>query len=91
MLRESEGYGNAGVGDGGGVVAMSIECEYMGDKRDSGIVSSIDNVLVMRVLRGVRGLGLGFTNHVSTGGVLDVYLCLGCGVWAVSRGVWFGA
>ena len=25
------------------------------------------------------GLGLGFTNSVGTGGVLDVYLCLGCG------------
>ena len=33
---------------------------------------------------GVRGewirlLGLGFTNPVETGGVLDVCLCLGCG------------
>ena len=27
----------------------------------------------------MRGLGLGFTNHVRTGGVLDVCLCLGCG------------
>ena len=25
----------------------------------------------------VRGLGLGFTNHVATGGVLDVCLCFG--------------
>ena len=25
------------------------------------------------------GLGLGFTNPVGTGGVLDVCLCLGCG------------
>ena len=28
---------------------------------------------------GMRGLGLGFTNPVGTGGVLDVFLCLGCG------------
>ena len=26
----------------------------------------------------MRGLGLGFTNPVGTGGVLDVCLCLGC-------------
>ena len=26
----------------------------------------------------MRGLGLGFTNPVRTGGVLDVSLCLGC-------------
>ena len=29
----------------------------------------------------VRGLGLAFTNPVGTGGVWDVYLCLGC--WGV--------
>ena len=28
----------------------------------------------------MRGLGLGSTNAVRTGGVLDVCLCLGCGV-----------
>ena len=27
----------------------------------------------------MRGLGLGFTKPVRTGGVLDVCLCLGCG------------
>ena len=35
-----------------------------------------------RVWRGgewIRGLGLGFTNHVGTRGVFDLYLCLGCG------------
>ena len=26
----------------------------------------------------MRGMGLGFTNHVGTGGVLDVCLCFGC-------------
>ena len=41
----------------------------------------------------MRGLGLGFTNPVRTGGVLDVCLCLDCGgvcgEWVVSfiRGV----
>ena len=29
--------------------------------------------------RGLRGLGLGSTNPVGTGGVLDVCPCLGCG------------
>ena len=27
----------------------------------------------------IRGLALGFTNHVGTGGLLDVCLCLYCG------------
>ena len=27
----------------------------------------------------MRELGLGFTNHVGTGGVLDMCLCFGCG------------
>ena len=27
----------------------------------------------------MRGLGMGFNNHVGTGGVLDVCLCFGCG------------
>ena len=27
----------------------------------------------------MRGVGLGFTSPVGTGGVLDVCLCLGCG------------
>ena len=31
------------------------------------------------VERGMRGLALGFTNPVATGGVLDVCLCFGCG------------
>ena len=38
----------------------------------------------------MRGLGLGFTNPVGTGGVLDVCLCLGCsGVGGVC-GEWVG-
>ena len=40
----------------------------------------------------VRGLGLGFTNHVGTGGVWDMGLCLGCGCMGggVGVGVWSG-
>ena len=40
----------------------------------------------------MRGLGLGFTNPVGTGGVLDVCLCCGCAgvcgewVWGLVQG-----
>ena len=36
----------------------------------------------------MRGLGLGFTNPVGTGGVLDGCLCLGCGVGGEWEGGW---
>ena len=36
----------------------------------------------------MRGLGLGFTNHVGTGGVLDVCLCFGCGGEGCVGGEW---
>ena len=85
---------NAGVGSGGGVVAVST-CGTHG----SGVLSSTGDVLEMSVVRGVgkvcdmcmclarggvggewmRELGLGFTNSVGTGGVLDMCLCFGCG------------
>ena len=32
-------------------------CEYMGDTRGSGFVSTADDVLEMSVVRGVRGVG----------------------------------
>ena len=38
----------------------------------------------------MRGLGLGFTNPVGTGGVLDVCLCFGCGVMGGVGGEWLG-
>ena len=38
----------------------------------------------------MRGLGLGFTNPVVTGGVLDVCLCLGCGGVGGVGGEWVG-
>ena len=44
----------------------------------------------------MRGLGLGFTNPMGTGGVLDMCMCLGCsgvgGEWVggLTR-VWWGA
>ena len=34
----------------------------------------------------MRGLGLGFTNPVGTGGVLDVCLCFSCGGVVVQVG-----
>ena len=36
----------------------------------------------------MRGLGLGFTNPVRTGGVLDVCLCLDCGGVGDIGGKW---
>ena len=39
----------------------------------------------------MRGLGLSFTNHVGTGGVLDVCLCVGCGGMGGVGGEWVGA
>ena len=38
----------------------------------------------------MRELGLGFTNHVGTGGVLDVCLCFGCGGVGGVGGEWVG-
>ena len=45
MVRECEGNGNAGVGDGGGVVVVSAGHERVGGTRGSGIVSSAAGVL----------------------------------------------
>ena len=82
-VRVCEADGNAGVGSGGGVVAVS-------GTRGSGVLSSTGDVLEISVLRGVGGvcdmcmclarggvggeggewmreLGLGFTNPVGTG------------------------
>ena len=38
----------------------------------------------------MRGLGLGFTNPVGTGGVLDMCLCFGCGGVGGVGGEWVG-
>ena len=38
----------------------------------------------------MRGLSLGITNHVGTGGVFDVYLCFGCGGVGGVGGKWVG-
>ena len=67
-LRECEVDGNAGVGeDGGCVVTMSADREYVGSKRGSCIVSSAADILEMSVLRWMAGVG----------GVCE--MCLGLG------------
>ena len=38
-----------------------------------------------------RGVGLGFSNPVETGGVLDVCLCFGCGCVGGVGGEWVWA
>ena len=55
MLRECEGDGNAGVGDGGCVGAGH---EYVGGTRGSSIVSSAADVLGMNVVRMMKGVGV---------------------------------
>ena len=62
-----EGDGNAGVGDGGGVVVVSAG--YVGGTRGSGIVYSAADVLGMRVARGMRGVG----------GMCEMCMCLARG------------
>ena len=57
MLRECEGDGNAGVGDGGGVVAVSVWHEYGIGTHDSGIVFSAADVLGISVVVGLEGVG----------------------------------
>ena len=54
MLRECEGDGNAGMADGGVVVVIT---GHVGGTRGSGSVSSATDVLVMGVVRGMRGVG----------------------------------
>ena len=69
-----------------------VSAEHVGGTRGSGIVSSAAELMeYVRcvcvwlgsawVKRGEwkRGLGLGFTNPVGTGEMLDVCLCFGCG------------
>ena len=53
MLRKCEGDGNVGVGDGGGVAAVSAGHEYVVGIRGSGIVSSTADVLGMNVVEGM--------------------------------------
>ena len=52
-LLECEGDGHAGVGSGGGVVAVSA---YMGGTRGSCVLASAGDVLEMSVVRGVDGV-----------------------------------
>ena len=66
MLRECAGDGNAGVGAGGCVAEVLVWCEYKGGTRGSGVVSSVDDVLEMSVVRAMRGVG----------GVCEMCMCL---------------
>ena len=55
ILREYEGYGNAGVWDGGGVWCGEYRaCDGVSG---SGSVSSAANVLYLNMVRGMRGFG----------------------------------
>ena len=67
-----EGDSNAGVGFGGGVVAVTA---YMGGTCGSGVKTSAGDVLYMRVVRGV-------------GGVCDMCMCLARGGMGGAVGEW---
>ena len=72
-LLGCEGDGNAGVGYGGDVVAVSV---YMGGTRGSGVLASAGDVLEMSVVRGV-------------GEVCDMCMCLGRGECVTGLGLGF--
>ena len=95
-LLGCEGDGNAGVGSGRGVVAVSV---YMGGTRGSGVLISAGDVLEMRGVGGVcdmcmclaRGgmgcvgvTGLGFTNYMGKVGYVSVFWLRWCG-WCWGR------
>ena len=61
-----EGDGNAGVGDGGGVIVVSAGHKYVGGTSGSGFVSSAAEVLGMSVVRGMREVG----------GLCEMCMCL---------------
>ena len=76
MLREYEGDGNVGVGDGGGVVVVSAG--HVGGTHGSGTVSSAADVIGMSVLRGMKGVG----------GVCEICMCLARGGVGGEGGEW---
>ena len=67
MLRECEDDGNASVSKEGGVVM--VNAWHVGGTRDSGILSSADDVLGMSVVRGMREVV----------GVCEMCVCTACG------------
>ena len=73
MLRECQGDCNAGVGDVGGVVAVSVGCECLGGTPGSCVVDTADDVLEMSVVRGVTGVG----------GLCEMCMCLTGTGWEV--------
>ena len=77
--------GHAGGTRGSGIVSSAADVLWMSVVRG---LRGVGGVCDMCLARGgvggdgpewMRGLGLGFTNPVGTGGVLDVCLCFGCG------------
>ena len=91
-VRECQGNGNAGVGDGGCVVVVSVGHEYVCGTRGTCIVSSAADVLGMSVVHGMRGVGgvcemclaqagwdvRGLGLGFTNRGVWDLSLCVGC-------------
>ena len=66
---------------GSGIVSSAADVLWMSVVRGMRGVCEMCMCLARGGVGGeeVRGLGLGFTNPVGNGGVLDVCLCFGCG------------
>ena len=83
--------GHAGGTRGSGIVSTAADVLWMSVVRGMIVVGGVCKMCMCLARGGVggdggewmRGLGLGFTNPVGTGGVLGVCLCLVAVVWVV--------
>ena len=87
--------GHVGSTRSSGIVSSAADVLWMSMVREMRVVGRVCEMCVFcfgrRGWRGgewMRELGLGFTNPVGTGGVLDVCLCLGCGGVGGVGGEW---
>ena len=87
--------GHVGDTRGSGIVSSAADVLWMSVVRGMRGVDGVCEMCMCLARGGVgeeggewmRGLGLGFTNPMGTGGVLDVCLCLGCGCEGVGSGL----
>ena len=77
---------------GSGIVSSAADVLWMNVVRGMWGVCEMCMYLAWGGLGGewMRGLGLGVTNRVRTGGVLDVCLCFSCGGVGGEGGKWVG-
>ena len=90
--------GNVGDTRSSGIVSSAADVLWMTVVRGMRGVSGVCEIGMCLSRGGVggegsewmRGLGLGFTNHVGTGGVLAVWLYFGCGGVGGAGREWVG-